>query len=96
MDYEQFMKFNVLYEDNNVEKERSKLMKPDKHIKFNPNQDLIVINTSVNVSSDIFHGGCEMISVTNNVHKILGYSSHQLIGKNINRFLPKIYTEFHD
>lgn len=33
------------------------------------------MNTSVNVSNDIFHGGCEIISVTNNVHKVLGYSS---------------------
>ena len=30
------------------------------------------------------------------MYKILGYLSKDLIGKNINRFLPKIYTEFHD
>lgn len=71
-------------------------MRSDVHIKFNPNEDLIVINTSVNLSHDIFHGGCEIISVTNNLHKVLGYSTQYLIGKNINRFLPKIYTEFHD
>ncbi len=55
-----------------------------------------MINTSVNVSNDIFRGGCEIISVTNNVYKVLGHSSQDLIGKNINRFLPKIYAEFHD
>ena len=55
-----------------------------------------MINTSVNVINDIFHGGCEIVSVTNNVYKVLGYSSHNLIGKNINRFLPKLYIDFHD
>lgn len=71
-------------------------MRVDRNIKFSPNQDLIVLNTSVNITRDIFHGGCEIVSVSNNVHKVLGYSSNDLIGKNINRFLPKLYAQFHD
>lgn len=36
------------------------------------------------------------MSVSSNVYKVLGYASQDLIGKNINRFLPKLYCEFHD
>ena len=71
-------------------------MRPQHRIKFLPNEDILVFNVAVNRTNDIFHGGCTVISVTSNVFKILGYTSNDLIDKNINRFLPKIYVDFHD
>lgn len=53
-------------------------------------------NGNAGMKSDIFNGGCEIINITHNIDKILGYFYKDLIGKNINRFLPKIYTKFHD
>ena len=91
-----FLKYQNIYKDNQNQQEGSKFVSPDHRIKFESNEDLVVMNTSVNSTTDIFHGGCEIVSVSNNVDKVLGYSSADLIGKNINRFLPKLYTEFHD
>jgi PAS domain S-box-containing protein len=96
INYEQFIKYKNMHGENSQVKEESKLIRPNHQVKFTANEDLIVINSSLNVVNDIFHGGCEIVSVTSNVYKVLGYASQELIGKNINRFLPKLYCEFHD